>query len=243
MLNIYIRKELNMRKGKMAAQVAHAAMKLFLEIMEKKGNTYFLRKENLSELKNWINNEMPINIAFVTGVEGIDLCLNLNYPFSKIIDRGLTEFGGVHTLTCAAQGIFKEGRTHEVVFSGDSEIKAKQHLIFSKDNGLNKENVCILSAKSAILTIYNHMIINPNNPDEMLLVLEEESSMYNWLNGAFAKIGLGVKSREDLNYIEIEMKKLGFGYGYISNLGNSCLFTYPQKSEDISVVTKNLSLI
>lgn len=243
MLNIYIRKELNMRKGKMGAQTAHAAMKLFLEIMEHKGNSFILKSPQLVELKLWVDQGMPVKIFFVNGEAGIDEQLKMENPFSKIIDRGLTEFAGVHTLTCAAQGIFETAIQHEVIVPEASEIKAKQHLIFTKEKELSKETTCILAARAAILTLYNQMVVNSNNTEEMVLLLEPNTPMHSWLSGAFAKIGLGVKTKEELNAVAGQLKELNLGFGCVHHGENACLFTYPQDPAVIASVTSKLTLI
>jgi len=115
---IIIRKDLNMRKGKMIAQGAHASMKVIFDMMstdqvrdlQEKSlyKVYSFHAYNRSPLEYWVSgifkkivvgaetlNEMvdAYNLAKVAGI-----------PCSIIEDAGLTEFGGNVTITAVAIG-------------------------------------------------------------------------------------------------------------------------------------------
>ena len=98
---IIIRKDLNMRKGKMIAQGAHAAMKVFFDRMHfyKKGGdntTDFWECDFTEDMMEWMNG------AFTKVAVGVDSLEDLMYikgradeagiPNSLIKDSGLTEF-------------------------------------------------------------------------------------------------------------------------------------------------------
>jgi len=104
---IVVRKDLSMRKGKLAAQVAHAAMKFLVD------NNEAIRGDEL------VVKISPAEAAWLTGshakvVVGVDSADALNdlvlkakmagVEVHEIIDEGRTEFHGVPTLTCAAFG-------------------------------------------------------------------------------------------------------------------------------------------
>lgn len=99
---IVVRKDLNMRKGKIAAQVGHAVMKSCIDV---------LRRDNLflSELEHeWFwGLSTKIVVGIDTEAELIELIMRADevgiktYP---ITDAGKTEFHGEPTLTCAAFG-------------------------------------------------------------------------------------------------------------------------------------------
>ena len=110
---IVMRKDLNMRKGKMAAQAAHASMKVLLDQMEweypKNADPKLLLhvKEN-SHLYLWItglftkicvsvDSEQELMEIYQKAKDAGILC-------SLIEDAGLTEFNGVPTKTCIAIG-------------------------------------------------------------------------------------------------------------------------------------------
>lgn len=118
---IVMRKDLNMRKGKMIAQGAHASMKAIFNYMSpefglytiKNGNQYkyqlWLPEGELGEeMKNWIEGSFT---KITVGVDSVSECVELwnkakelNLPCSLITDKGLTEFDGVPTITCCAIG-------------------------------------------------------------------------------------------------------------------------------------------
>jgi PTH2 family peptidyl-tRNA hydrolase len=104
---IVVRKDLKMRKGKMCAQVAHAAMQFLCENSESERGDELHVKLSPVEV-TWMNG------TFAKIVVGCDSEDELKYLMLKaeiegvqcysITDAGLTEFNGVSTLTCAAFG-------------------------------------------------------------------------------------------------------------------------------------------
>jgi len=93
---IVIRKDLNMRKGKMVAQGAHASMVATLEYMDD-----YRVKEWLDGLFTKIcvsvGSEEELKILVLKAhLEGI--------PNSLILDSGKTEFKGIETYTAGAIG-------------------------------------------------------------------------------------------------------------------------------------------
>ena len=109
---IIMRKDLNMRKGKMIAQGAHASMKVFFDkFIWDDQNTYGwarLYVETNSPIAQWINGLFK---KIVVGADSLADIVNSyeeakrqNIPCSIIYDAGLTEFGGEETCTCCAIG-------------------------------------------------------------------------------------------------------------------------------------------
>jgi PTH2 family peptidyl-tRNA hydrolase len=104
---IVVRKDLQMRKGKMCAQVAHASMKWLLDNndSDKVGELHV----KMSDVEKEWTSEKFAKIVVSCDSEGElrDLIMQATlagidaYP---IIDAGLTEFHGVPTLTCCAFG-------------------------------------------------------------------------------------------------------------------------------------------
>lgn len=104
---IVVRKDLNMRKGKIASQVAHASMKFLVD------NNQADRGDRLTvELKDaeaqWLTGSFT---KVVVGVDSQDALKDLIFraklkdiEVHPIVDSGRTEFDGVPTLTCAAFG-------------------------------------------------------------------------------------------------------------------------------------------
>ena len=109
---IVVRKDLNMRKGKIAAQAAHASMKVLLDRMSC-SNDYGKMNLKLTmdfngPLYNWIFAKFTKIVVYVNSeVELLTLrdeCLFHELPCALIKDSGLTEFKGVKTYTCLAIG-------------------------------------------------------------------------------------------------------------------------------------------
>ena len=105
---IVMRKDLNMRKGKMVAQGGHAAMKFLVDNNTSDSPTVLHVELNPAEAQ-WLFGE-----AFTKVVLGCDSEDELRELIMKaelhgvesclIVDSGKTEFNGVATLTCASFG-------------------------------------------------------------------------------------------------------------------------------------------
>ena len=107
---IVMRTDLNMRKGKMAAQAAHASLGIF---------TDFFRRTDYDGLRvhhiafsepfiDWLDNSF---IKICVGIDSEEELLALynrvlvaRVPCKLITDNGTTEFNGVPTITCLAIG-------------------------------------------------------------------------------------------------------------------------------------------
>lgn len=104
---IVVRKDLNMRKGKIAAQVAHAAMKFLVDNNEaERGDEVIIKLK--PEEAMWLTGSFA---KVVVGVDSEEQLRNLIFQAEMadievhpVIDEGRTEFNGVPTLTCAAFG-------------------------------------------------------------------------------------------------------------------------------------------
>jgi PTH2 family peptidyl-tRNA hydrolase len=110
---IVLRTDLNMRKGKMAAQASHASMKVFFDHMVDVGDT--CKELGPHEGWNWYSEVLPwIEGSFtkiVVGVESEEAFLALRdaaqaarLPCAAIQDNGATEFHQVKTWTALAIG-------------------------------------------------------------------------------------------------------------------------------------------
>ena len=104
---IVVRKDLQMRKGKIAAQVAHAAMKFLVDNNEAERGDEVIIKLTPSEAM-WLTGSFA---KVVVGVDSEDALQDLIFQAEladievhPIVDEGRTEFNGVPTLTCAAFG-------------------------------------------------------------------------------------------------------------------------------------------
>jgi len=120
---IVIRKDLNMRKGKMCAQASHASMafitkgaakidpltniKYFSFLANKNGTTSFCFA-NHEEIHHWLSNSFRKISVYVNSEEELkevhQKALDEGLISHIIEDNGATEFNGVKTLTCCAIG-------------------------------------------------------------------------------------------------------------------------------------------
>jgi PTH2 family peptidyl-tRNA hydrolase len=113
---IVIRKDLNMRKGKMIAQGCHACLKSLLENcikkQEKNSDSYeyqwIISAEENTPLEKWLNGIFTKICVYVNSekelLEIYELAKQNNIICSLITDSGLTEFYGIPTNTCIALG-------------------------------------------------------------------------------------------------------------------------------------------
>ena len=104
---IVVRKDLNMRKGKLASQCCHASLAVITNLIEKRlvGPWYFSPP---IELENWLENSFAKIVVSVNSEEELVSIFNTakekGLLCSLIKDNGKTEFNGVPTLTAAAIG-------------------------------------------------------------------------------------------------------------------------------------------
>ncbi len=102
---IVVRKDLNMRKGKMCAQVAHASNMFLLDCM---GKLSLPAADFESLLSMWIKNDYKKVVCGCAVESELQLLMQaaeaINLRYYPIYDLGLTEFHGQKTLTCTSFG-------------------------------------------------------------------------------------------------------------------------------------------
>ncbi len=114
---IVMRRDLKMRKGKIAAQAGHACIDAILMALNKEGrlNDFEMTSESIS-LKNTEKPSSPLSDWFMYGcakvcvyVDSEDALLDIAQKAKEkgiigsiITDAGMTEFHGVPTKTCLA---------------------------------------------------------------------------------------------------------------------------------------------
>ncbi|AVH85085.1 hypothetical protein RsoM2USA_157 [Ralstonia phage RsoM2USA] len=109
---IVLRKDLNMRKGKMVAQGAHASMAAILNLSEnykyEAENKQYLKLEMDDRSSPWLTgNFKKICVSVDSEAELLALyeqAKSKGILTALIQDSGLTEFGGVPTYTAVAIG-------------------------------------------------------------------------------------------------------------------------------------------
>lgn len=117
---LILRKDLNMRKGKMCAQAAHASMAVILNVMQERSIPSDFHKDMADDQGLFLdqNTSKPLNewlagsfTKICVSVDSEDELIQLykeaeakGILCSLIQDAGLTEFGGVPTYTAVAIG-------------------------------------------------------------------------------------------------------------------------------------------
>lgn len=101
---IVMRKDLNMRKGKLIAQGSHAVTAVLLNTMQCGYGIWHHTKV----IEQWLNTSFRKICVYVNSEEELLDIVNqsrlANIPCELITDNGLTEFNGVPTNTCCAIG-------------------------------------------------------------------------------------------------------------------------------------------
>jgi PTH2 family peptidyl-tRNA hydrolase len=115
---IVMRSDLQMRKGKMVAQGAHASLKVFLDRKTLSSDQQMLHINMTEDMAAWVygqftkicvrvnSEEELLNIYRQAGIKGL--------PCAIIKDQGHTEFGGVPTYTACAIGPAKAELIDEI---------------------------------------------------------------------------------------------------------------------------------
>ncbi len=105
---IVMRKDLNMRKGKMVAQGAHASMKVFFDKFSPSGINGFYKICLESEEQEWFEGAFTKICVSVNSEQELtdiyEAAKTAKLNVALIEDSGLTEFNGVPTKTCLAIG-------------------------------------------------------------------------------------------------------------------------------------------
>ena len=103
---IIVRKDLNMRKGKIAAQVAHASVGALLTTRDLSKNHVQLNLPDVAHY--WLDNSFTKICVYVNSEDELvaldALASELGIMKCLITDNGKTEFNGVPTKTCLAIG-------------------------------------------------------------------------------------------------------------------------------------------
>lgn len=107
---IVIRKDLNMRKGKMVAQGAHAAVDSLIGMMDYKENDDMVQLcyDRKGVIEKWFDDGVAKICLYVNSedelVQLFQCAKEKGLPVSLIEDAGITEFHGEVTRTCLAIG-------------------------------------------------------------------------------------------------------------------------------------------
>jgi len=103
-----VRKDLNMRKGKIASQVAHGALAFLTRNGAWMDNMFSSIPPNYKEAREWMEESYTKITCSVDSEQELDEIYNkakeAGLETHLVIDSGLTEFNGVPTKTIVAIG-------------------------------------------------------------------------------------------------------------------------------------------
>lgn len=105
---IVMRTDLNMRKGKMAAQAAHASLSAFLTFRQASAIRGLIPIHLDEAAEDWFENSYTKICVGTDSLEELTRIYNeakeAKLPCSFIVDNGTTEFHGEKTPTCVGIG-------------------------------------------------------------------------------------------------------------------------------------------
>lgn len=105
---IVMRKDLNMRKGKMIAQGAHASLRVILQAGAANAEKTTYAIAMTEPMAAWMTGRFMKIAVSVDSEAALDAIVEkaraANVPVAMITDAGMTEFHGVPTKTCCAVG-------------------------------------------------------------------------------------------------------------------------------------------
>lgn len=110
---IVVRKDLHMRKGKMCAQVAHASMKILLDLMDTMQTSsdivqWSVELNTKDPLHKWMQGQFTKVVLYIPTMDDMlnlrDRAESLGVRTALIVDAGKTEFHNKPTPTALALG-------------------------------------------------------------------------------------------------------------------------------------------
>ena len=205
MITIYIRKDLNMRKGKMAAQASHAFMAALLSFFETKDNLITITRNRYEYIKKYLMGN-SVDIEFVDNEEELLEINSINNNNSVLItDQGRTEFNGIPTNTCLACFHDKNVQVKRIDCSreNDSNYLTKQVIVFNSElfKGENKTDK-VSYIKNVVIYSFHALLSEFEEDGDFFVLNRNKSDVYAWLSGSFAKVVLQANTNELLNLIE-----------------------------------------
>jgi PTH2 family peptidyl-tRNA hydrolase len=197
-MKIYVRSDLGMRKGKIGAQVAHAAIGLWLNSMKKEKDIFIMSGKNYSIYKKWVEEKSPIEIIPIKDENELLKIASSTKQYSILItDQGRTEFKGVPTNTCLAvcNDDSLVSNVNLDCFAGQfDEVPAKQVIVANKSVKADKWELAEYVARVSINAIFKNVEFS----NETMLLNINNIGLKSWLLGAFAKVVVK-SSDEEIN--------------------------------------------
>lgn len=243
-MKIYVRNDLGMRKGKIGAQSAHAALSLWTNAMQYENDQLIMRGQNLSIFNQWNESGQPITIIPVNSQDDLIEMLEKNPNNSSfIVDHGRTEFKGELTPTCIAvcDNPALQSNLLKREDINTPEYNTKQAFVANKDYKMDKWSLAEHISRSAINVIFKESIFFEDEPN--LTIIINNKYLKSWLLNSFPKIVLQGKENECLDLINSLEENKNVIYN-ISKTDNNiiCVALGGDSVDKIDPYTKNFKL-
>jgi PTH2 family peptidyl-tRNA hydrolase len=143
MHTVVIRKDLKMRRGKMAAQASHALMKAVLNAFNAPyGDSVFILDSELERQIVQFQRNPEVSVKIVDDLPSLEEAeLEHGNNVFRVEDIGRTEFHGVKTLTCSCLVDRNWGLAASPFAPApfNEPIRAKQDIVVRRDINMRKE--------------------------------------------------------------------------------------------------------
>lgn len=196
-ITLYYRADLAMPEGKLAAQCAHALMRLCLKLFQWQGpHRLVMSGVNLPHYLAWRADPQISLVPVMDEAALLDIHHSVDFPCALVTDRGLTVFNGQPTHTVVAVW----DNPNVVLYDNDGllpqvdpdapEQKTKQVLVCDKRLKPYPEEMAARCAYVAWLALESVMRFMPEAVELRLT----EPALQHWLYGRFTKVVLRTKS-------------------------------------------------
>lgn len=198
MIDILYRTDLNMRKGKLAAQISHALLSAIIAMFENKNDELFLNEEKLKKIKEYLDGLKKgydqITIIEVSSED--ELLGSIVFPSKTIIitDQGRTCFNGEPTKTCFAySNEIEDIGVIDCMGGTNKELEVKQTFVVNKNSKSSSLELAHAVAISSLSTF-----LKTCSKENGGLLIKTNSPLHIWITTGFGKIVL----KDNLNGIK-----------------------------------------
>jgi peptidyl-tRNA hydrolase len=243
-LQIFMRCDLNMRTGKMAAQAGHAGMLLLVSRFRNEPEHLRMSAADVSDLRALLSTPHAESVLISGQNDLMEAAADARHS-QIIIDNGATEFKGQKTLTCASAGIFEDPILQESIAVADSGLKstALQYFVFSRESSFEKKTASSMAAIGSIMAIEALLVDDPQGSGDGLLLRTGNERFFKWILNGYPKIGLQAPTNDDLVGLQARLNGERLSSTLIEYEGHMMLCIGPEYAADLSPFTSQFKLL
>ena len=227
-LQVFMRNDLNMRKGKMVAQASHAVMKRVLDLCVITPEAVILSSQGYETLKSFV--EKPdLSLVLVANEQSLLDATSRNIN-GRIVDSGRTEFHGVPTLTCGAIGLHEQRRVFELVVPDDvpRELIARQWFVIAKPAAGAPMSKVDAMAAGCVATVAHLLSLFSPCENGHSIPFADYPAMKDWIMGAFGKVALSAPCAESLVDVRAAVEGEGAHVSLTEHMGLKVMVVGPE---------------